>query len=505
MPRFPLSRLSLSLPALLLAQTAMADVTAAQVWGDWKKYMQDMGYAMTATETANGADMAISGISMSMELPENGGQMTMSMGDITFVQDGGAVNVVMPDTMPITLNVTPNGAGEAVTMAFTYAQTGHNLRASGDPDQMTYDYSADTAVMNLQELVIDGESFGEQNAKVNVTANQITSTTTMTQAEMRTYVQSGAIEGLTYDIKIDNPEEPVKVAMNGGITGVAFDGGGSIPLAPDYADVAAMLKSGFAVDGSFNYASGNTQMNVTDPTSGDFAATTSSEGGTLTVKMGADQLAYGGTQKNVQMNVQVAELPFPVQLSMAEGGFNLAMPISASDDPQGFAFGINLGDFVMSDLIWSIFDPAAQLPRDPATVTLDLSGQAKMLVDLMDPESAASTPVPGELQALTIGTLLVDAVGARLEGSGDFTFDNSDMVTFNGMPKPVGAVNLSLAGGNALMDKLVAMGLLPEEQAMGARMMMGLFAVPGDAPDTLKSTVEFNAEGQVLANGQRIR
>ena len=89
--------------------------------------------------------------------------------------------------------------------------------------------------------------------------------------------------------------------------------------------------------------------------------------------------------------------------------------------------------------------------------------------------------------------------------SGDFTLDNSDMSTFPGMPKPVGAVNVALEGGNGLMDKLVAMGLLPEEQAMGARMMMGLFAVPGDAPDTLKSKVEFTEDGQVLANGQRIK
>ncbi len=74
-----------------------------------------------------------------------------------------------------------------------------------------------------------------------------------------------------------------------------------------------------------------------------------------------------------------------------------------------------------------------------------------------------------------------------------------------GMGSPVGAVNLALAGGNGLMDKLVAMGLLPQEQAMGARMMMGIFTVPGDGPDTLKSNIEFTKDGQILANGQRIR
>ena len=62
-----------------------------------------------------------------------------------------------------------------------------------------------------------------------------------------------------------------------------------------------------------------------------------------------------------------------------------------------------------------------------------------------------------------------------------------------------------LTGGNGLLDTLVGLGLLPEEQAMGARMMLGLFARPGDGPDTLVSTIEVKEDGSVLANGQRVR
>jgi PPE-repeat protein len=123
----------------------------------------------------------------------------------------------------------------------------------------------------------------------------------------------------------------------------------------------------------------------------------------------------------------------------------------------------------------------------------------------MDPEAMAKAgEVPGELNSLDINNLLVKIVGAQLSGNGGFTFDNTDMVTFNGMPKPTGAVNLNLSGANALIDKLVNMGLLPQEQAMGARMMMGLFTVPqGD--DVLSSKIEINEQGHILANGQRIQ
>ena len=65
--------------------------------------------------------------------------------------------------------------------------------------------------------------------------------------------------------------------------------------------------------------------------------------------------------------------------------------------------------------------------------------------------------------------------------------------------------NLTLSGANALLDKLIAMGFVSEDDAMGARMMMGMLAVPGDAPDTLNSKIEINEQGHILANGQRIK
>jgi hypothetical protein len=49
------------------------------------------------------------------------------------------------------------------------------------------------------------------------------------------------------------------------------------------------------------------------------------------------------------------------------------------------------------------------------------------------------------------------------------------------------------------------MGLLAQQDAMGARMMMSMFAVPGSGEDSLQSTIEIKGNGQILANGQRIR
>jgi PPE-repeat protein len=192
---------------------------------------------------------------------------------------------------------------------------------------------------------------------------------------------------------------------------------------------------------------------------------------------------------------------------MAEIGFKLDMPIQKSDEEQPFAFGLRLGDFTMPDTLWGLFDPAAILPRDPATIFVDVTGKAKVLFDMMDPEAAETfeDEAPGELNALTINELLISAVGAKLSGTGDFTFDNSDTQSFDGIPAPSGSASLQLAGANALLDRLIQMGIMSDSDAMGARMMMGMLAVPGDAPDTLKSDIEINDQGHITANGQRIK
>jgi len=55
-----------------------------------------------------------------------------------------------------------------------------------------------------------------------------------------------------------------------------------------------------------------------------------------------------------------------------------------------------------------------------------------------------------------------------------------------------------------LIDNLVALGVLPEDQASMARLGMGMFARSvGD--DQLETTVEVNPEGHVIVNGQRMR
>ena len=105
---------------------------------------------------------------------------------------------------------------------------------------------------------------------------------------------------------------------------------------------------------------------------------------------------------------------------------------------------------------------------------------------------------------MNVNALQLTVAGADLTGTGAFTFDNTDLETYGGMPKPTGKLALKLVGGNGLMDKLVALGVLPEDQAMSARMMLSMFANPGAGEDELNSELEFK-DGGFFANGQQLQ
>ncbi|CAN0590927.1 unnamed protein product, partial [Ectocarpus sp. 12 AP-2014] len=197
-------------------------------------------------------------------------------------------------------------------------------------------------------------------------------------------------------------------------------------------------------------------------------------------------LAYGGTNKDLTVTFGGAMIPFPpMTLSMAESSGRFAMPVVPSDeDAQGFAMSFSMVDLVLDPFLWTMLDPGGALPQDPATVVLDLEGEGLLTQDIFDPAFAEQIAgAPGQLNAITLNELRLNIAGAELTG----------------------VVNMMLTGGNGLLDTLVGMGLVPEEQAMGARMMMGLFARPGTGEDTLVSTIEMKEDGSVLANGQRIR
>lgn len=497
---------SVALGIFMTGSAAFADVTAQQVWGDWKDYFSGFGYQVTSNENQSGDTLTVSDIAMELQVPDDAGTVVMTIGEMSFSNNSdGTVDVSIPPNMPINFDVNVE-KGEDVSGRLDYVTKGFAMNVSGDPAKMTHNFSAANIAVSLAELIVEGAPVDIGNVSVNM-AN-MTGTKVTEKGNLNRVTQNMNIGAVQYDIDVTDPAGQGGVVMKGTLDSMSFDGISNFPIEMNTQDMAAMLAAGFEVDGGIRYENGTSEFEFNDQ-GNVVQGNSSSGGGALDVVINADQLHYKGTASDVQLNLAGNEIPLPINLAMAESGFNLMMPVSKGDGEQDFAFGFTMGDFTMSDMIWSIFDPTKQLPRDPATIALDLTGKAKLFFDLMDPEQMAKVEqngdAPGELNALNLHSLVVSAAGAELTGEGAFTFDNSDTTTFDGMPAPTGAIDLKLVGGNGLLDRLIAMGLLPEDQAMGARMMMGLFAVPGDGEDTLNSKIEVTGDGQVKANGQRLK
>jgi len=485
---------------------AFADVTPEQVWQDWQDYLEGFGYSIEASEAQSGDTLTVSDIALGIDIPEDQGSASIALDELVFTDNGdGTVKVSFPENMPMVINGT-GPDGETVVTRLDYRTSGFEMSVAGDPDDMTYEYSAGSMTLALAGVETDGKSMDVGTA--SMTADNVAGKSRMATDDLRNVTQEFSAGPVTYALDVTDPEEGGQVLATGGYESVRFEGTGTLPEDVSSDDMAAMLEAGFTMDGRFTFENGTSQFSVEDE-DGPMQGRTQSGGGTLDIAMNQEQLRYGAATRDMQMQLEGAGLPFPVELAMQTLAMDLTAPVSKSEEPRDFAASFKLSDFTMSEMLWAMFDPGQELPREPATLVLDIAGKARLLVDLLDPEQIEtmeeSDAAPGELNALTLNDLTLRLAGAELTGEGDFTFDNDDLESFDGMPAPQGTLDLKLVGGNSLLDKLIAIGILPEEQASGMRMMMGLFARPGEAEDELISTIEVNAEGQVLANGQRIK
>ncbi|GGH59851.1 DUF2125 domain-containing protein [Frigidibacter albus] len=487
------------LAGLLCSTAAQADVTAAEVWQSWQDYYSDMGYTVTAgSEEASGGTLTLRDVTGTSTTPEASGSVTI--GEVVMVEQGGAVEITMSPEVPF--DMTTVAEDETVEMSMLFTQPDMVMTVSGTPDEMTYDFTAPSLGMSITEMVVNGTPV---EMTMEMAASDVTGTSVMGTSGDTTVTQQLSAPEMTFTVSAADPETGGTFTMDGSLTELTGTGTMVMPEGIDMADMAAALTAGMRVDGSFSYGAGSYTMDVVDATD-TMNIEAAGEGGSFDVAMNAEALRYGASGTGATMALTGSQIPFPVDISLAESAFSLLMPVSQSEEPAPFAFETRLVDLAVNDEVWAMLDPMAQLPRDPATLILDISGAARMLVDIFDPaQTADPEAVPGELHALDLEELKLTFGGADLTGDGAFTFDNTDMVSYDGFPKPLGSVSLKLLGGNGLLDKLIAMGIVPEEQAMGVRMMAGLFANAGPGPDELNSTIEVREDGGLYANGQRLK
>lgn len=494
-----------ALALLCAAPAAFADVSASDVWTQWKDQMSRSGQTVTVGEEhMMGDTLMVNNLTMAMETPEMSYSMTIpTMG---FKENGdGTVSVEMYDKYyPIELKISPEGE-EQVSVTLAMRQTGLAITASGTPEALSYEYSAEEMSVDIDKLVAPDSP--DVTLSGGVRFGGVAGTYDLATGEVQDFTQDVTAATLDVSFEVNAPSEDGAMTFTMAATDVAVTSEGAVPANVDYADMAAAISSGFAIAGKLGYANATYAVDFKDGTD-TFAAKGSSASESLDFAMSAAGMRYIVSVMQFALEASGSTIPLPsFNMSGEELGFGMTMPIAKNETPQDVGLMVRLVKVALQEDLWGMIDPAGQLPHDPATLIVDIKGTANWLVDLMAPDAAEqmASAMPGEVHTLDIDELELTAIGASLTGAGGFVFDNSDLTTWGGLPAPEGAIDLKLAGANTLIDNLVAMGLIPEDQAMGTRMMLGMFAKPGDGPDTLTSKIEVTKDGHIFANGQQLQ
>ncbi len=227
-----------------------------------------------------------------------------------------------------------------------------------------------------------------------------------------------------------------------------------------------------------------------------------SEGTTINVRAENGYLNITEEVTNTQysfseFNIDGMPLP-PFDVSLDQLRINFSTPTVDHGSFETANAEIALRNIVVSESLYSMFDPAQNIIRSPVNVVANLSANVQPAVDWANPGAAFDSGNPadiGAVQDITINEVLITAGGAEITATGGATIDNS-----MGFPFPTGKVTVTAAGVQALVNGLVAMGVIPQDQAGMAMGAIMAFARPGDATDEFVSDIEFSPQG-ITANG----
>ena len=489
--------------ALLLTAPAALAVTPEEVWANWQKLIAVSGTLSGGTATRNGDTLEVTGLTFAATNPDVGDTVSTSFDKISFRDRGdGTVEITLPSTYPFTIT----GASGSDPAAFTVTtdNSGLSLIASGTAEATSYDATA-------ASYGVTAGDFKDATGK----PLDLTLTAAMTglagkysiapEGELTAVETSGTVETTSLSLKGKNPEDAVDIDFALTLDKISSTSKAKVLDQARMADMQAALKAGFMVDSSTSVGPFTLKGNVVENGKPPVVIDAKLSGLSGKVALDATRVDYGFGLTGADFHLSGPDIPVPdAATAFAEMAFSVMLPLAVTDTPQDFSALVKLVDVTAADGLWAMADPMGKLKRDPATVILDLKGKGRWTADILDPAVQNSPTPPMELASLDLPQLLLKALGGEVAATGALTFDNTDLVTFGGLPAPTGKITANLKGINALIDTAVSMGLVPEDEVMGLRMGLAMFAKPGAEPDTLISEVEFK-DKHLYVNGQMLQ
>jgi hypothetical protein len=147
---------ALALATALVAGPVLADVTAQQVWDDWKAQMAvygETGVTIGSEDYANGV-LTVTDLGFNVT-GEDGSTANGNLPQLVLTENGdGTVTVTMSEEYLVNIS-TPADAEmgtEASDVVLALRHTGLEMTVSGNPGALTYDVSAGRYAVELDSV-----------------------------------------------------------------------------------------------------------------------------------------------------------------------------------------------------------------------------------------------------------------------------------------------------------------------------------------------------------------
>jgi hypothetical protein len=496
----PLTLAALSVGAVLLSSAAASALTGDALWRSWQDAAASVGLSLVAEgQTDDNGTVTLRGVTLGPAVPGEGTMPEFALSEIVLTgQTDGSVAITTGPEM--TAELTGEETGR-----MSVSQTGLTVTAREGEGGIAYEYAAATMGVAVDTTypvdMFDGSEPKEGTFGLDVVFDGVTGSYTAAAGAVRTMTKTVNAESFSYTLDQTDPYMDGTSRTTSNTTDFALTTTATLPEGIDITsdDPAAWgqaLRDGLAL--ALTLEAGETSGTDTATGFMAYSLTNSAGPSTTTFEVSAAGLAFGTKVAGLILSGTSPELPVE-QATLTIGPIENAfrMPL-IGPEAQDYRFLLSLADITVNEEAWALVDPAQTLPRDPAMLHLDVDG--KIVLDvfgMLAAEEAGEFVSPPGPQSLNIPRAAVSAAGAALEGSGQFTFD--------AMMQPLGQASATLRGGNALIDGLVAIGVLTEQDAQGARMGLAMFWTQGEGEDVLTTTLEAREDGGIYVNDQRIQ
>jgi len=488
--------LSVSLAALVGLAGAASALTAEEVWKAW----QDAAIAGDHPLDVTSIEVIPDGI----RLTGLHTSLTVGTREVGVELDLITLQRAPDDTVVVTLSEKPLLLISSGDRQARISMESQDLTAkvSGSPGRLNHEIMADRAQIKLDAR--RGNGAGDIPVEISLDLGRFSARSSQRDAQDAEI--SVAMDSLDAILAAENPVSGSEIAGKLHLESISSSASLHDFVDVDLSNLGPRVENGAAISSIITIGKTGYEIELSSGTVPEAAENLTGVFGETSFDMG---LSPEGLRAKIAANgLEVSSRGFgfpPASGTLAGLDISLDMPLFPREEAVPAVLDVSLNKLAPSATMWGIFDSGAALDHSPLGMNILVSGLVKPLRSLLQLPSEEESGFPLEVSNVDLNRITVQALGATAEGTGALDFDYPSEESMFGLPLPEGVVDIKISGLVPVLEALSEAKLIQERELDAARFFMALFLEPAGDDGAFKTRIEANKEGEVLANGQRIR